>query len=95
MIEDFSYTKGSLFWIINNTFFQYYSLFIFIVCAIVMITVSYASEQPSYTKISGLTYGTITSEHKLESRSSWTTGDVISSLIVIVLIATAYIYFSG
>ncbi len=95
MIDDFSYTKGSLFWIINNTFFQYYSLFIFIVCAIVMITVSYASEQPSYAKISGLTYGTITSEHKLESRSSWTTGDIISSLIVIVLIATAYIYFSG
>ncbi|MCJ7674407.1 MAG: sodium:solute symporter, partial [Sedimentisphaerales bacterium] len=43
-----SYTQGSFFWIMNNIFFQYYSLLIFIVCVVVMIVVSYATAAPSY-----------------------------------------------
>jgi len=40
MIGGFKYTEGSFLWIMNNIFFQYYSLFIFIVCTIVMLAVS-------------------------------------------------------
>ena len=60
-----------------------------------MVGVSYATNVPSYEKISGLTYGTVTEEHKLESRSSWTKGDVIASVVVILLILAAYLYFAG
>ena len=60
-----------------------------------MIAVSYMTEQPSYEKISGLTYGTVTDDHRKESRSSWSKGDVIASVIVVLLILAAYIYFSG
>ncbi len=91
----FTYQEGSILWIINNTFFQYYSLLIFLISLIVMVVVSYMTEKPDYTKIKDLTYGTITEEHKKETRSSWSTIDVVTSAIVLVLIMIAYIYFSG
>ena len=91
----FKYTQDSLLWIINNIFFQYYSLLIFIVSLVVMFVVSYATEAPSYEKISGLTYGTVTGDHKKESRASWTKRDVVFSGVVLLLILLAYIYFTG
>jgi SSS family solute:Na+ symporter len=90
-----SYQQGSFFWIINNIFFQYYSLFIFIVCVTVMIVVSYLTEAPSYEKISGLTYGTTTADDREKSRSSWTRADVIFSILLLVIIVAVYMYFTG
>ncbi|MCB0615464.1 MAG: sodium:solute symporter, partial [Phaeodactylibacter sp.] len=58
LMEGFAYEEGSFFWVVNNIFFQYYSLLIFIVCSVVMVGVSYATEAPSYERISGLTFGT-------------------------------------
>jgi len=90
-----SYAQGSFFWIMNNIFFQYYSLLIFIVCVVVMIVVSYATAAPSYQKIQGLTYGTRTAEDRTRSRASWTYTDVIASGVVLAIIAAAYLYFTG
>ena len=95
LINGFKYAEGSFFWIVNNIFFQYYSILILIVCAAVMVGVSYATEAPSYEQISGLTYGTVTEEHKKESRASWNKIDVVTSVIVVALILIAYIYFTG
>ena len=95
LVEGFAYTEGSFLWVMNNIFFQYYSLVIFIVCVIVMIVVSYKTEPPAYDQISGLTYGTISDKDKEESRSSWSVLEVVSSVLVIVLIIAAYLFFSG
>jgi solute:Na+ symporter, SSS family len=95
MIEGFAYTEGSFFWIVNNIFFQYYGLFIFLVCIAVMIGVSYMTQPPVYEKLSGLTYGTVTDEHRRESRSSWSRGDVITSVLLVAIIVAIYVYFSG
>ena len=95
LIDGFKYTEGSFFWIMNNVFFQYYSILITVVCIGVMMIVSYMTNVPSYEKISGLTYGTVTDEHRKESRASWSKGDVIASVIVVLLIILVYIYFSG
>ncbi len=89
------YTEGSLLWIINNTFFQYYSIVIFLVCVVVMVGVSYATREPDYTKISGLTFGTITDAQRSESRRSWGRRDVIASGVVLLAILAAYLYFRG
>lgn len=90
-----SYAQGSFFWIMNNIFFQYYSLLIFLVCVAVMIVVSYLTEEPSYEKIRGLTYGTRTAEDRTKSRASWTYADLIASGAVLAIIAAAYLYFTG
>ncbi len=90
-----SYEPNSFFWIVNNIFFQYYSLLIFLVSAAVMVGVSYASEAPSYKSIEGLTFGTVTEAQKAETKASYTTSDVAWSVVVCVLIVVAYVYFSG
>ena len=90
-----TYENGSFLWVMNNVFFQYYSMIIFVVCIIVMIIVSYATAAPSYEKISGLTYGTATEEDKKRTYASWSKGDVIASVIVVVLIIAAYLFFRG
>jgi len=89
------YTEGSFLWIVNSIFFQYYSLLIFLVCAAVMIGVSYATAPPSYAQIQGLTYGTLSDKDRAENKASYTHSDVIWSTVVLILIVIAYVYFSG
>jgi solute:Na+ symporter, SSS family len=89
------YTPGSLLWIVNNSYFQYYSLLIFLVSVVVMVVVSHVTPAPATRQLTGLTYATITDEQRRESRCSWDHTDLIGSAVVLLLIATAYIYFSG
>jgi solute:Na+ symporter, SSS family len=89
------YAPGSTLWIINNIYFQYYSVLIFIVSAVTMFAVSYATAAPSAAQIQGLTFATVTAEQKAETRRSWNHWDVINSAIVLALILSAYVYFSG
>jgi SSS family solute:Na+ symporter len=89
------YTPGSFLWIMNNMYFQYYSLLIFVVSLIVMLVVSYATERPQETQIAGLTYATVTSADRDATRASWNRWDVLASAVVLLLIASAYLYFRG
>jgi len=89
------YTEGSFLWIVNNVYFQYYSLFIFLVSVLVMVGVSYATTEPSYEKISGLTFATVTDDDRAESRASWDRREVMGSVAVLVMILMAYLYFKG
>jgi SSS family solute:Na+ symporter len=95
LMDGFRYAEGSFLWVMNNVFFQYYSLVIFLVSATVMVVVSYATDPPALEKISGLTYGTVTEEHRKESRTSWDARDVAASALVLLLILAAYVYFVG
>jgi SSS family solute:Na+ symporter len=92
---DKGYPEGSFLWIVNNLYFQYYSVFIFLVCSAVMILVSYATAPPSLEKIRGLTYGTLSDEDRARSRSSWGWGEVAASGAVLAAILVAYLYFQG
>jgi len=89
------YTPGSFLWIVNNLYFQYYSLFIFIVSVVVMVGVSYATAPPAPEQLAGLTYATVTAEDRAQSRASWSGREVIASAVVLVLILAAYLYFRG
>ncbi len=89
------YAEGSFLWIINNIYFQYYSLLIFIVSSVVMIVVSYMTEPPDMEKIQGLTYATVSDKDRQQSRSSWDKRDVGVSALVLLGILAAYLYFNG
>jgi SSS family solute:Na+ symporter len=89
------YSTGSLLWIVNNIYFQYYSLLIFIISSLVMIVVSYATAPPPEARLVGLTFATVTPDQQQISRRSWNQWDVVNSLVVLLLIAVAYVYFSG
>jgi SSS family solute:Na+ symporter len=89
------YPHGSLLWIINNTYFQYWSLLITIVSAAVMIGVSYMGPEPDENQIRSLTFATATPEDRKKTRASWSGVDVLTSAGVLVLILGAYLYFQG
>lgn len=89
------YEKGSFLWIVNNTYFQYFSVFITIVSAAVMLGVSYASPAPSDASIQNLTFATKTEEDKRKTRASWGWKEVAGSAVVLILITGSYLYFRG
>jgi SSS family solute:Na+ symporter len=89
------YTPGSFLWIVNNIYFQYFSVLITIVSAVVMVGVSYMTREPDYSAIGNLTYGTTTEQHRVESRASWGWQEVAGSAFVLACILGAYLYFRG
>lgn len=93
--SNFHYREGTFFWIVNNINFQYFSILITIISAVVMVGVSYMTEPPDAKQISGLTFATATAEDKAATRASWGKLEVICSIIVMIFITFAYIYFRG
>jgi SSS family solute:Na+ symporter len=89
------YAHGSILWIINNINFQYFSVLITIVSAIVMVGASYLSAAPDYQKIKSLTFGTATDEDRAKTRASWDWHDLAASAFVLACILGAYLYFRG
>ncbi len=89
------YAEGSFLWIVNKTYFQYFSVLVTIISAIVAVAVSLATGQPDYSTIGGLTYGTATESHDAETRRSWDWRDVAASAFVLCAILGAYLYFRG
>ncbi len=89
------YPQGSFLWIINNIYFQYFSVLITIVSAIVMVVVSHMTAEPDYQRISSLTFETTTGEDRANTRASWTWREIAGSGVVLVCILGAYLYFRG
>lgn len=89
------YTPGSFLWIVNNINFQYFSILITLVSAIVMVVVSYMTSAPDYKHIKGLAFGTTSDEHRAETYASWGWQEVVASFVVLGFIIGAYVYFRG
>jgi SSS family solute:Na+ symporter len=89
------YPEGSFLWIVNNIFFQYFAVLIFVVSVTVMVVASYLSSPPDEKKIEGLTFGTVTEEQRRQSRATWNWVDIAGSALVLGAIIAAYLYFRG
>jgi SSS family solute:Na+ symporter len=89
------YPAHSFLWIVNNIYFQYFSLLIAFVSAAAMVGVSYLTEPPDYERIKGLTIGTASAEDSRITRESWDWRDVLASGFILLCILGAYLYFIG
>jgi SSS family solute:Na+ symporter len=89
------YAHGSFLWIVNNINFQYFSVLITVVSAVVMVGVSHMTAVPDYVRIKGLTFATATDEDRAKTRASWEKKDVFFSAFILACIIAAYVYFSG
>jgi len=89
------YTPGSFLWVINNIYFQYFSVLITIVSAIVMVFVSHLTREPDEQQIKSLTFATVTPEDRARTRASWGWRETAGSGLVLACILGAYLYFRG
>ena len=89
------YLTGSFLWIVNNIYFQYWSVFITVVSAAVMVAVSHMTATPDYSKIQSLTFATQTHEDMKSTRGSWSWREVAASGVVLTCILGSYLYFRG
>ena len=89
------YAPGTFLWIVNNLYFQYYSLLIFVISVVVMFAVSYTTAAPVPEQLAGLTYATVAAEDRAKSRDSWSRREVVLSVVVVLLIICVYLYFRG
>jgi SSS family solute:Na+ symporter len=67
----------------------------FIFSIFVCVSVSLFTAQPDYARIEGLSFGTMTSDMKEEYQNSFNRTDLILSVILIGLVATVLLYFTG
>jgi SSS family solute:Na+ symporter len=89
------YPAGSFLWVVNNIYFQYFSVLITIVSAVVMVGVSYITAPQDYGTIQSLTFGTATEEDLRRTRAGWSWKEVAGSGVVLVCILGGYLYFRG
>jgi SSS family solute:Na+ symporter len=89
------YAHGSFLWVMNNINFQYFSVLITAVSALVLVGVSLASAAPDAAQIQGLTFATLSDSDREKSRTSWSWRDVAASAFILACILAAYVYFTG
>lgn len=93
----FELMKGSLSGVLYDFAtmnFLYFCIALFLFSVVLMIAVSLASEKPDEAHIKGLTFATTVAEDRKASRASWNRNDVILTLLVLVFIIAAFMYFS-
>ena len=89
------YNAGSFLWIVNNIYFQYFSVLITIVSAVVMVAVSHMTAEPDYGRIQSLTFATATAADRTRTRAGWSWREVAGSALVLACILGSYLYFRG
>ena len=75
--------------------FSHMAILMFIFSILLCITVSILTSPPDYSKISGLSYGTLTANHRKENSESYDTVDVILSIILIIIVVSILSYFTA
>ena len=73
--------------------FLHFAFLLFLVCALVLIVVSYLTSEPTKQKVEGLTIHTTPKEIEVEN-IGWRKRDLILSILLIVCVGIIWIYFS-
>ncbi len=75
--------------------FLHFCILLFVLCALICVTVSLLTERPREDQLVGLTYGTLTPEQKASNKNSYNMWDIVASLLVVAIIVGILCYFTG
>ena len=75
--------------------FSHMAILMFIFSVLLCVSVSILTRPPDYTKISGLSYGTLNANQRKENSESYDTVDIILSIILIIIVVSILSYFTG
>ncbi|MBX2816020.1 MAG: sodium:solute symporter [Saprospiraceae bacterium] len=90
-----SLTPGTFLHTVGDTNFLTFAAWFFFVSVIIAVGVSLLSEVPSFEKLKGLTFFSLTEEHRKENRSSYNMWDVAASLVVLAIVVFVMLWFNG
>lgn len=75
--------------------FAHMAIFLFIFSVSLCIGVSLITAPPDYSRIRGLSFGTMSEDDKQELRNSFTPADLFFSVLLVALVAGILLYFTG
>ncbi|MDU8886042.1 sodium:solute symporter [Yeosuana sp. MJ-SS3] len=75
--------------------FAHMAIFMFVFSVMLCVSVSLATTEPNYETIKGLSFGTLTTEDKAASKSSYDKIDVVLSVVLVILVIFILSYFTG
>jgi SSS family solute:Na+ symporter len=75
--------------------FAHMAIFMFIFSVFLCIGVSMASAVPDYARIEGLSFGTMTAQMKQDFKESFNTTDLVLSVILVGMVISILLYFTG
>jgi len=86
--------------VVDNVFFEFatinfshMAIFIFVFSALLCVTVSLLTDEPDYSRIKGLSFGTTTREMS-SNEKSYTNYDIIFSVLLVLLVIGILVFFS-
>ena len=86
--------------VVDNIFFEFatinfshMAIFIFVFSALLCVTVSILTDEPDYSRIKGLSFGTTTRE-MISKEKSYTNFDIIFSVLLVLLVIGILVFFS-
>ena len=75
--------------------FSHMAILMFIFSILLCVSVTLTTTEPEYSKIVGLSFGTLTKEQKLENKNSYEKIDLILSVILVIIVVVILNYFTG
>ena len=75
--------------------FSHMAILMFIFSILLCVGVTLSTTEPEYSKIVGLSFGTLTKEQRLENKNSYETIDVILSVTLVIIVIAILSYFTG
>jgi solute:Na+ symporter, SSS family len=91
LITDPSLRSGI--WTLMNINWLHFCIGLFIFTILLMIVISFFTPKADEKQLQGLTYFSQTAEQRKETRESWSTVDIVTSLIVLGACIAFYVYF--
>ena len=75
--------------------FAHMAIFMFIFSVILCVSVSLATTAPDYATIKGLSFGTLSAEDRAATKGSYSTIDVVLSVLLVAIVIAILSYFTG
>ena len=75
--------------------FSHMAILMFIFSILLCVGITLSTTEPEYSKIVGLSFGTLTKEQKLENKNSYEKIDLILSVILVIIVIAILNHFTG
>jgi SSS family solute:Na+ symporter len=71
------------------------AIYMFVFSVILCITVTLYTDEPDYTEIEGLSFGTLTAQNRAQFKKSYSTIDIILSVVLVFIVIGILMYFTS